>query len=670
MKSLSGTLLALCLAGAPLSAATFTVDSTGDQPDASTADNVCQTAGGACTLRAAIEQANASAGADTIAFNIPGAGLHTISPATQLPIIGGELTIDGYTQPGTSVNTDPVATNAVLLIEIEGSAAPPGTSGIKVGPGPASIRGLVVNRFQYNIALGGGAPFHEVRGCFIGTDASGTVALPGSAIPGAGTGVTFGNGTNFSIGGAAAADRNLISGNPQAGVAQGSFASGVREVIGNLVGTDATGTLAIPNGEGISFSGDAAGTITGNVASGNTGRGLLFNVNTVARGNKIGTTADGSGPLGNGADGIWTGGGGNTIGGIGPGEANVIAYNTRWGFVNGAAGNYGVANVIRGNSIHDNGQLGIDLGADEPTANDPLDADTNGSNNFQNFPILKQVEHLGPQGAGSTHIIGKLDSAATTTYDVDFYANSVCSNFPREFVEGETWLGTTQVTTDGSGHADIDVTFPVATEVGARITATATDPAGNTSEFSQRIVFSMLPASGPAAGGTALTIRGTDFANPSTVTIGGAAVSASFTDTTKLTAPSPALAPGTSNDVVVTTPDGTTGTLIKGWVSDFLDVPGSQQFYSFVTTLVSNGITAGIGAGLYGVDQGTKRQQMAVFLLKAKYGLCYTPPPCTGVFTDVPCSLIFAPWIEALAAEGITCSGRYWFRCARFIEDL
>jgi len=121
----------------------------------------------------------------------------------------------------------------------------------------------------------------------------------------------------------------------------------------------------------------------------------------------------------------------------------------------------------------------------------------------------------------------------------------------------------------------------------------------------------------------------------------------------------PAFAPGTSNDVVATTPDGTTGTLIKGWVADFLDVPSSQIFHSFVVTLVSNGITAGIGNGNYGVDQGTKRQQMAVFLLKAEHGLCYTPPPCTGVFPDVPCSLTFAPWIEAMAAEGITtgCGG-------------
>ena len=128
-----------------------------------------------------------------------------------------------------------------------------------------------------------------------------------------------------------------------------------------------------------------------------------------------------------------------------------------------------------------------------------------------------------------------------------------------------------------------------------------------------------------------------------------------FGDDHTLTSTSPALAPGTVNDIVVTTPDGTTGTLVKGWVADFLDVPGGQQFYSFVTTLVSNAITVGVGQGLYGVDQPTLRQQMAVFLMKALHGLCYVPPPCTTqVFTDVPCTSSFAPWINELVAEGIT----------------
>ena len=64
---------------------------------------------------------------------------------------------------------------------------------------------------------------------------------------------------------------------------------------------------------------------------------------------------------------------------------------------------------------------------------------------------------------------------------------------------------------------------------------------------------------------------------------------------------------------------------------------------------------SGVGGGIYGVDQDTLRQQMAVFLLKAKHGLCYVPPPCTTqVFDDVPCSLVFAPWINELVAEGFT----------------
>ena len=95
-------------------------------------------------------------------------------------------------------------------------------------------------------------------------------------------------------------------------------------------------------------------------------------------------------------------------------------------------------------------------------------------------------------------------------------------------------------------------------------------------------------------------------------------------------------------------------------MSDFLDVPGGHQFHSFVTTLVSNAITVGVGGGDYGVGQATLRQQMAVFLLKAKHGLCFVPPPCTTqVFDDVPCSLVFAPWINELVAEGFTggCGG-------------
>src|SRR5206468_8688937 len=136
--------------------------------------------------------------------------------------------------------------------------------------------------------------------------------------------------------------------------------------------------------------------------------------------------------------------------------------------------------------------------------NDPLDPDT-GANTLQNFPIIQSVTN-----GAATHVVGKLDSTPSTTFDLDFYADGVCSNFPREFLQGTTYLGSGQVTTDGAGHAEIDVMLPAATDPGVRVSATATDPAGNTSEFSQRIIFSIDARSGPASGGTPITVSGTD----------------------------------------------------------------------------------------------------------------------------------------------------------------
>jgi IPT/TIG domain/S-layer homology domain len=643
MKRASAILL--WVAAVPLVAATFTVTNTNDS--------------GAGSLRQAIVDTNAAVGADTIAFNIPGAGVHTITPATALPLINEAVTIDGYTQPGSSPNTDPIATNAVILIELDGSAVNLG-NGLYIGyfsGSPSAVRGLAINRWGTGILHSSGASSCTIRGNFIGTDPSGSINR------GNHTGISA-SGLGDVIGGPNPADRNLISGSSAEGILVG--AAGV-QIQGNLIGTDATGTLPLSNvGHGIVCGSPGPGTTIGgsapgesNVISGNT-RGILLSQNAanVVRGNKIGVNAAGSGPLGN-SIGIllFLGGHNNVIGGIAPGEANEIAYNSDRGIA--IVNNGGSNNSIRGNSIHDNGGLGIDFDPPGPNFNDPLDADT-GLNQFQNFPILQSVEHLGPQGAGSTRILGKLNSTPSTVFDLDFYENPVCSNFPREYLEGEIYLGSSQVTTDANGDAAIDVTLPVATEAGARISATATDPAGNTSEFSQRILFSINSASGPAAGGSVFTASGTDFVDPTTLTVGGVpATGITFTNDHTLSATTPSFPPGTSQDVVATTPDGTAGTLIKGWVSDFLDVPAAHSFHSFVVTLVSNGITAGVGGGNYGVDQGTKRQQMAVFLLKAEHGLCYVPPPCASAFPDVPCPSTFADWIEALAAEGITtgCGG-------------
>ena len=636
--------LLLWAVAAPVVAATFTVTNTNDS--------------GAGSLRQAILDANGLFGADTIAFNIPGAGVHTITPSTSLPEISETVSIDGYTQPGASANTDPIATNAVILIELDGSTA--GGTGLHVGHiADSVIRGLAIGNWAA-VGLQATGAGTAVQGCFIGTDASGTAARPN------GQGLEpFNGGMDMLIGGTDPADRNLISGNVFGIYLQ----NGGAVIQGNLIGTDASGEIALPNTDtgivcatftppGATIGGSAPGAR--NVISGNA-RGIWIsqdNSVNVIQGNLIGVAASGTAPLGNGA-GIFTNVGGNdtVIGGVGPGEANVIAHNLSHGVF--LTSNGGSENSVRGNAIFGNGGLGIEIGSAGPDFNDPLDAD-NGPNHQQNFPILTAVEHLGPQGVGGTRIVGKLHSAPSTTFDLDFYSNPACSNFPREFIEGEIYLGSAQVTTDASGNATFDQTFPVTTEAGARISSTATDPGGNTSEFSQRIIFGISPKSGPATGGTPFTVSGTDFADPTTVTVGGvAATGVAFVNDHQLSASTPPFPPGTSQDVVVTTPDGTTGTLIKGWVSDFLDVPQGHLFHDFVVTLVSNGITVGVGGGNYGVDQGTKRQQMAVFLLKSKYGLCYVPPTCTGTFPDVPCPSLFADWIEALADEGITtgCGG-------------
>ena len=147
-------------------------------------------------------------------------------------------------------------------------------------------------------------------------------------------------------------------------------------------------------------------------------------------------------------------------------------------------------------------------------------------------------------------------------------------------------------------------------------------------------------------------MKGLDFVAGATVTVGGLpATDVNVTDVHTLTMKTPNLPAGSISAVTVQNPGGgLSGTLPNGWIVDFLDVPGNNQFYLYVTRLVAGGITAGVGNGFYGVTQGTLRQQMAVFLLKARLGVCYTPPPCSGTFPDVPCSNNFAPWIEALAA--------------------
>src|SRR5207237_3832099 len=133
------------------------------------------------SLRQAIVDANATANVgvpDEIQFNIPGSGVHTISPADTMPPITEAVLIDGYTQPGASVNTLAVGDNAQLKIEISGAALPGGVDLFRVqGGGGSTVRGLVVNQVNgvsFNIGFFISSNSNTIAGNFIGTDHHGT----------------------------------------------------------------------------------------------------------------------------------------------------------------------------------------------------------------------------------------------------------------------------------------------------------------------------------------------------------------------------------------------------------------------------------------------------------------------------------------------------------------
>jgi CSLREA domain-containing protein len=467
---------------------------------------------GQCTLREAIVAANtnaASGGAggecaagdpfamDTIAFDISGGGVHTIKPLSLLPPITETVLIDGYTQPGSSMNTNPFpgALNTVLKIELDNT-----NSQLRFD-GPACIvRGLAINRGTPNIVIN--ADDIVVTGNFIGTDPTGTIARPGGAF---GYGVVIvGVRHRADIGyggGVAANERNLISGNMLGGVlgTAGTSPSGAPDgvVLGNFIGTDVTGTRAL------GFSGSigmavANAVVNSNLVSGNRRGGIdvMAPGNSVIQGlcgvanssNLIGVQSDGVTPLPNGGSGgSGFGGvifhGGNSVLGGGPctGEGNVIAYNTGMG-VTVVPGVAGVR--ITQNSIHHNTTGGISLtGTTTPLANDPCDADTAPGNHGQNYPVLTSVN----VSSGSATAIGTIEGKANTDYAIELFSSATCS--ASGYGEGAAFIGRTSVTTDATCTTNF-VIFSSAVPPGHTVftvlaSDTSTDPAHwDTSEFS------------------------------------------------------------------------------------------------------------------------------------------------------------------------------------------
>jgi titin len=346
-------------------------------------------------------------------------------------------------------------------------------------------------------------PGNIMQGNLIGTDITGTLPLGNS-----GRGVLVESSGSALIGGTTVAARNIISGNTNADGVQ--LSASPSTVQGNFIGTDVTGTVALPNFDGIliSTSNNVIGGLTatpgappGNLISGSNARygvSVLGVSSTLIQGNLIGTDATGTQPLGNHQQGILIADNGgtpshdNTIGGTAAGAANIIAFNgdgTCDFFSDGVVvrsnpGN--INNAILGNSIFSNFGLGIQLEvAGSPDCvnnpNDHCDVDT-GANNLQNYPVISSVI----SGGGSTAIQGSLDSAPNTTFRVEFFDNAQCHS--SGFGQGKTFIGSTNVMTDGNCNAPINVTLPINVQSGHVIAATATDPSNNTSEFSACVV--------------------------------------------------------------------------------------------------------------------------------------------------------------------------------------
>jgi hypothetical protein len=565
-KRLTGALgagifaLGVAASAAPAQAATFAVVNTNDA--------------GAGSLRSAINAANMTAVRDQITFQIPGAGVHTIALAVDLPFVTRPVSIRGYSQPGSSVATAAAAANPTIVIDATNAAR-----GLHITGNDVEVRGLVIQNAQVDGIWATGARA-RIAGNYIGTTAAGTGVAANAQY-----GVHI-DGDDTVIGGAAIADRNVISGNGFGGVRvhtgadtvlEGSYfgtgelglaglggggvviesdlttvknnlisgnligvqvnsndntlqankigtdvtgtaavgnlfgvyvVGGDRNLIGgpgagnvvsgnsfdgvllapdvadpaqdnevqsNLLGTDVNGTAAVPNDYGVRIFGTDSNQVSdGNVISGNRLDGVKIESegaddnNVVA--NFIGVDAAGA-PLGNGESGVEIDDGDQNEIGDAPGLGNTIAHNG----ADGVTVTAGSGNAIRRNSLHDNGLLGIDLGANGPTANDFLDADQ-GANQLQNDPVITSAD---PVDVG-----WELDSVQNTTFRLEFYASSTCD--PSGSGEAETYLGTVDVTTDANGH--IEGSEPVAPGSGVHVTMTATRLAGvavrSTSELS------------------------------------------------------------------------------------------------------------------------------------------------------------------------------------------
>lgn len=406
---------------------------------------------------------------------------------------GARNLISGNTYTGVSIWDTDTSGNVIqgntIGTDISGTQ-PLGnsTEGVSLFTGASDnlIVGNLVssNGFAGVKIAGPGTAGNQVQGNLIGTDITGMIPL-GNII---GVWVTDGAANNL-IGGIEDDARNLVSGNLyNVGLGGGGGATG-NTVQGNYIGPDRSGSVALADsGVGIIIYENGSDNLIGgtepgasNLISGNTIWGVLIIgpgvTGNLVQSNLIGMDATGTQPLGNlpGGINISAGAADNLIGGTEPGAGNTVAFNGNTGIA--LSSDAGSGNALLSNSMFSNGSLGIDLGADGVTPNDPLDVDS-GPNDLQNYPVITAVRRVGR----SVMIYGTLESTPSTKFRLEFFSNDTCD--PSGYGEGQTFLGSADVKTNQKGKWSFIITLPVSLPEGVYLTTTATNPGGSTSEFS------------------------------------------------------------------------------------------------------------------------------------------------------------------------------------------
>ena len=375
-----------------------------------------------------------------------------------------------YVSPNSFTPDNNLVQGNFIGVDVTGAAPLPNSVGLSISAGNMNLAGgttpaarnIISGNMGDGIDVSNAAGQNLIQGNYIGVDVSGA-----SKVPNTGDGINHtglngaANAVGTTIGGETAGAGNVISANGLSGIELGGATSDVfgnkgSTVLGNLIGTDATGFVAMGNqGAGIHIDQGGSYFVIGNTDT--------PSVNTIAF---------------NGGDGVLVdpANGNSYLGAIG---LNSIANNPIYS--NGGAGvrvASGTGNAVRENSIYSNAELGIDIDAAGVLTNSNCNSSNSGANNLQNAPVLTQATGAttlisatatDPNGntsefsncvamafqGGSLDIEGSLNSYPNTTFQLDFFQNAACD--VSGYGQGQTFLMSMAVTTNVSCAANISV---------------------------------------------------------------------------------------------------------------------------------------------------------------------------------------------------------------------